>query len=174
MQDYIVVGIVLKAQGIRGEIKVKPLTNDIKRFEQLKDLFIERRTGIHEPVAIIKLRYDKNAVFLKLEDVKDRNDAEALKGLSLCIPREQAVPLSDDEWFMDDLIGCQVETVDKKQLGIVKDILETGSNDVFIIRGQHGEILVPILKTVINEIDIKEQRISVNASRLEGLLPDGF
>jgi 16S rRNA processing protein RimM len=174
MRDYIVVGIVLKAQGIRGEIKVKPLTNDIKRFDQLTELFIARSEESYEPVIITKRRYDANAVFLLFDSIEDRTKAETLKGLSLCVPREQAVVLPDDEWFMDDLIGCLVETDSKKQLGFVEDILETGSNDVFVVRGQHGEILIPVLKTVINQVDIQQQRICVNESQLEGLLPDGF
>lgn len=171
MLEYLSVGYVLKPQGIKGEIKVEPLTDNMERFDTLKQVFIEENSG-YKAVKIKSRRYRNNFVYLKLEGFDSIGDAERLRNQYLWIPRSMAVPLPEDTYFIADIVGCRVETLDGRELGRVDHVIQTGSNDVYAVKGSMGEILIPALKKVIQEVDVIEGKIVVDAAYLEGLLPD--
>lgn len=170
LRRYLSVGYVSKPQGIKGEVKVEPLTDDMYRFDDLDEVFLKRGDR-YIPVKVLGRKYIKNFVILKLEGFEDRNQAETLRGEYLWVSREQARPLPEDTYYIADIVGCCVETSDGRFLGRVTGVLHTGSNDVYVVRDKE-EVLIPALKKVVIHVDIEKRKIVVNADELEGLLPN--
>lgn len=171
MLDYLSVGYILKPHGIRGEMKVEPLTDYIERFDELDTLYIKRAEQ-YCPIRIMARRYRGNHVFLVLEGYDNLDKTEKLRGQYLWIPRDEARALPEDSFFVADIIGCAVFTEEGRPLGHVDGIIHTGSNDVYVTKGSMGQILIPGLKKVVLDVDIQSRKIIVAAQELEGLLPD--
>lgn len=162
------VGVITQTHGIRGEVKVFPTTDDVKRFKQLKEVTLanekERLTMTIEGV-----KFFKQYVILKFEGYDSINDIEKYKGAKLLIPREKAVKLQKDEYFIADLIGLKVVTEEGEPFGVLKDVLETGANDVYAVEMSDGkEALLPAIKDCVRDIDMEKQEITVHI--MEGLL----
>lgn len=170
MVEYFTVGQILKPQGIKGEIKVKPLTDDMTRFDELKAILIKEDNG-YKSIAIENTRYMGDNVILKLEGCDDRSSAEGFRDRHIWIPRNVARELPQDTYFTADIIGCTVRTNMGKVLGSIVDIIYTGSNDVYIIESEYGEILIPALKKVVRKVDVKNKLIKIDTTEIEGLIP---
>lgn len=162
-----VVGYVLKPQGIKGEIKIKSISPDPERFKALKKVFIKRE--ILETYSIESIRISDKFVFLKLAGINSRNDSEALRGYDVLIDNSDIISLSSDEYFVHDLIGCQVITEDGIVLGKLFEVSHISSNDIYVVKNDAGkEMLIPAIKEVIKQVDTKNKKIIVHL--LEGLL----
>lgn len=170
MVEYFAVGQVLKPQGIKGEVKVKPLTDDMLRFDELKAILVKEDGG-YKSIDIQHTRHMGNNVILKLEGCDDRSSAEEFRDQYIWIPRSMARDLPEDTYFTADIIGCTVRTNRGKVLGSIVDIIYTGSNDVYIIDSEYGEILIPALKKVVSKVDIKNKLIDIDTTEIEGLIP---
>jgi 16S rRNA processing protein RimM len=168
MVKYLVIGKIINTHGIKGEIKVQPLTDDHKRYEYLEYLYIDINKQL-EKYYIEEVKYVKKSVILKLKGVDTIEEAEKYKNNYLKIHRDNAIELPEGSFFICDIIGCDVyEEKMGKTLGKVVDVLVTGSNDVYIVKGEEfKEILIPVLKTVIKKISIEEKNIRV-------VLPEGL
>jgi 16S rRNA processing protein RimM len=171
MLEYLSVGIVLKPRGLKGEIKVKPLTDDDKRFDALNSIFLKNGESYTE-LEITSRRYDKGFVYLKFKDHNTIESVEHLRDQYLWIHRRMARILPKDTFFIADLLGCRVETRSGESLGEITDVLETGSNDVYVVNGSSGEVLIPALKKVVVDVDIPKRQVKVDLTDMEGLLPD--
>lgn len=168
--DYFNIGKIVNTHGIRGEVKVIPLTDDPKRFELLEYVYIDNNKSL-EKYTIKNIKYFKNMVIIKFEELQDMTSAEKLKQSIVKIPRELAIPLEDDEYYVQDLIDIKVSTDDCEYLGTIKDIIFTGSNDVYVIETEDKkEILIPALKQCIKQIDMNSKTMIV--SLLEGLIDE--
>ena len=156
--DYVTVGEILKAQGIAGEVKVRPLTATPERFKKLKTLYIDER-----PFRVLGLRIDREFVYIKLQGVDDRNASEALRGKFLTIDRVNAVDLDDDEYFIADLLGCEVVTETGEVLGKIFDISQdSGSVDVISARSNDGkEFRFPFLNRIVEKVDVAGKKFAV-------------
>ena len=167
MKPYLAVGEVLKPQGIRGEIKLRPLTNDPMRFEDADTLFLEDK-GVYTPAKARFVRFDGSAVYLKLEGVDDRDAAEALRGRLLYVDRAHAVPLDEGEYFIVDLIGLTGYSSDGRCLGTLTEVMQPGGNDVYVFldKARRVETLVPALNSVVLETDLEGGRMLLDAKRL--------
>lgn len=162
-----VIGIILKPHGIRGEVKVEPITPDPGRFKKLKRVFLDHSIE-HEKV-LEKVRVAGSFVFLKFSGTDDRNGAEQLRGREICIEQSDLIALPDDTFFVHDLIGCRVEAENGSHIGDVKDILQSESNDVYVVHdGAGNEFLIPGIHDVIKQIDVKKQTIVIHV--IDGLL----
>ncbi len=168
LQQYLKVGKIINTHGINGEVKIMPLTDDPRRFYELKWTFIEKCNSM-EKYDIEKVRISGNTVILKFKEVNNMNEAEALKGLFIKIDRKYAVKLPNDTFFISDILGCKVyDKTSDDELGILEDIIETGSNDVYVVKSENGkEILLPALKSVVKKVSIEDKKIWV-------LLPEGL
>ena len=163
--EYLKIGLILKPQGIRGEIKVLPLTDDPHRFIGLKQAFLSEEK---KPVRIMGARVGKDAVYLFLEKIYDRTAAESVRGQFIYIDREHAVKLPEGRYFIADLIGCEAVDLNGNRLGILKEVLQPGANDVYIVQRPDGsELLIPVVDAFIKDIDIKSLKITVDASMLQ-------
>ncbi|MCT4544201.1 MAG: ribosome maturation factor RimM [Vallitalea sp.] len=166
--DYFNIGKIVNTHGIRGEVKVIPLTDEPSRFELLEYVYIDTNKKI-DKYTIKNIKYFKNMIIIKFEEIEDMNHAEALKQSIIKIPRELALPLQEDEYYIQDLIGIKVSTEDGKYLGILEDVIITGSNDVYLVKDDNNkEVLIPALKECIKKVDMKNKIMIV--SLLEGLI----
>lgn len=167
--DYIYIGRVANTHGVRGEIKVFPTTDDIKRFEKLKKITIEDPRGTDHLYHIIGVKYVSKFVVLKLKEVTDMDAALALKQGVVKIERKHALPLNKDEYYVQDLEGVEVYLENGDRLGTLREVLFTGANDVYIIDlTDGGEVLLPAIKDCILNIDMKKRQMTVHV--MEGLM----
>ncbi len=168
MENMLRVGVISSTHGVRGEVKVYPTTDDPNRFKKLKTVVLDISP---EPVTlhIESVRFFKNMVILKFKEFQSLNEVERYKGKDLLIGREQAVKLGPDENFIIDLIGLKVVTDEGEDFGVLKDVLKTGANDVYIIQGKEGkEYLFPAIKQCILNVDLESRTILVHI--MDGLL----
>ena len=162
------VGVITSAHGIKGEVKVFPTTDDAKRFKELKKVILD--TGKeYIPMEIEHVKFFKNMVILKFRGYDNINEIEKYKSKDLLITRDQAVDLEPDEYFITDLIGLAVVSDQGAELGILKDVLETGANDVYVVAMKDGkELMLPAIGDCILNVDLEQGRMEVHV--LEGLM----
>ena len=141
MEQMLQVGILSSTHGLKGEVKVFPTTDDLKRFSKLKTVFLEWEENYIE-LEITGVKYFKKFAIVKFQGIDSINDVEKYKGKSLFVAREDAVPLLEDEYFIGDLIEMDVEKEDGEVLGVIEDVLITGANDVYVVR-RAGVNLIP-------------------------------
>ena len=170
MEDLFQVGIITSTHGVRGEVKVYPTTDDVRRFKRLKQVILD--TGKEQLTLEIEgVKFFKQMVILKFKGIDALNDVEKYRQKSLYVTRANAVRLSRDEYFIADLIGIKVYDEENKELGTLEDVMSTGANDVYVIKLLNGkELLLPAIKQCILNVDISEGRMQVHV--LEGLLED--
>ena len=155
MEQFLNVGQIVNTHGFKGEVKVFPLTDDPMRFKKLKKVIIDNKD-----VQILSYKFQKDRVILKLEGVDTMDDAIRLKGKYLKVSREDAVKLPKDTYFIADLIGCSVFDTDETPLGEVYDVIKTGSNDVYWVKGIK-ELLIPVLKEIVLDINVDDKKIVI-------------
>ena len=157
---HLIVGRVLAPWGHRGQVRVEILTDFPQRFFALREIWVgvgeERR-----PYAVESARLHKGNVTLKLAGIDNPAQAEALRGELLYVPVAEAVPLGEDEYYHSQILGLDVWTTEGQYLGRVTEILETGSNDVYVVQGEDREILIPALATVVQQVDLERRRLIV-------------
>lgn len=165
MQEYLEIGQIVNTHGLKGHLKVVPFTDDINRFKELKNIYINFKNELIE-CTIQEVKFIKNLVMLKLENIDDINDAEKYKGCYLKINRKDAKKLDKNTYFIADLIGLDVYDMQNNKIGILDDIFPTGSNDVYVVNLEDGkQILLPAISKVIKEIDIEQRKIIVDISQ---------
>ena len=165
LSKYIDVGEVLRPQGIEGLVKIRPDTEAPERFLELKNLYV-RRGETYEEAQISDVSVRDGFVYLRLNGVKTRNEAEAQRGSILSLSRSQARQLPQGEWFVCDLIGCRVTGAQGTDIGVLRDVLLTGPNPVLVIGTKKGSLLVAMMKFVLSEVDPEAGRIVLNEARL--------
>lgn len=168
MQDLLQVGVISSTHGIAGEVKVFPTTDDITRFDYLKDVVLD--TGKEKlELTVSGVKYFKNMVILKFKGIDNINDVEKYRGCSLWVTRENAVELKEDEYFICDLIGLNVITDEGEELGELIDVIQTGANDVYAVRTKEGrEVLLPAIEQCVLNVNIEENTMTVHV--MDGLL----
>ena len=168
MEDLLQVGIMTSTHGVRGQVKVYPTTDDPRRFRRLKEVVLD--TGKEKMnLEIEGVKFFKQFVILKFKGLDNINDIEKYRQKSLYVTRKNAVRLQRDEYFIADLIGLKVQDEDGKELGTVKDVIETGANDVYEVEMADGKsLLLPAIKQCILNVDVENGTMQVYV--LEGLL----
>ena len=162
------IGQIVNTYGIKGFFKVVPYTDDIKRFEKLKSIYIQTKKSL-ETVIIEEVKYAKNLVLLKIKGIDNINDAEIYKNCYIKIDRSDAVELPEDSYFIIDLIGIKVYTDEGEALGDIIDVFPTGANDVYVVKNELGkQVLLPAIGDVIKNVDIKNKKMVVHL--IEGLV----
>ncbi len=164
-EAYMAVGRIVGAHGVRGEIKVKLLTDFPERFAPGSLLFLEEEGFQRE---VLSARPHKDMLLIKLSGLPDRTAVEPLRGKYLFILREEAMELDEDEYYEDELVGLVVETMEGDLLGELVEIIWTGANEVYVVQGPQGEVLIPAIAQVVQEVDLEEGVMRV--SLLPGLM----
>ena len=161
--ESLIVGRILAPWGIRGEVKVEVLTDFPERFAPRKVVYLNT-----SPLEIESCHPHKQHMVVKLATIDSIEAAEKLRGQDLTIPGSELHPLPEGQYYTFQLIGLKVVTTEGQTLGRVTDIMSTASNDVYIVEGKRGEILIPAIEDVVKSIDLKKGRMVIEA--IEGLL----
>lgn len=164
MDKNIEIGKIVNTHGLRGDVKVMPWCDDAGVFHELAYVLIDGKE-----FDIEKSRIHKNMVILKLSGVDDINDAENLRNKILTVPREELGELPEGTYYICDLLGCMVETVEGRVLGKICDIIKTGSNDVYVVEDDDKkQVLIPVIDEVVKQVDLENKHITVEP--LKGLI----
>ncbi len=165
-EDYFRVGVITEPHGVKGEVKLFPTTDDVEHLRKVKEYFIPGREGM-EAYTAISLKRQNDRFILKFREVEDRDMAEKLRKKDVYVDRAHAIPLYEDEYYVSDLEGLEVYE-DGKLIGTLKEVMQTGANDVYSIERTDGsELLLPAIKQCILKVDIKGGRMDVSV--MEGL-----
>ena len=167
MEDCLEIGVVVNTHGVKGYVKIIPCTFDPKRFELLSEVTLLEKS-LKKIYQIEKIKFHKQFVLIKFRGIEDMDQAESLKGSLVLIPKSSALHLGEDEYYIGDIIGCNVVTSTGEILGEVTEVLFTGANDVYTVKSADGgEILIPAVKHYILNVDILSKKILVD-------LPEGL
>lgn len=159
MDELLRIGVITTTHGLRGEVKVFPTTDDAKRFDDCDEVILIKKSE-RIPVHVERVRYFKNLVIVKFREFNDISEVEQLRKYDIMVTRENAVPLEEGEFFICDVIGARVVEEDGTQIGIVKDVLETGANNVFVIgTGDGREVLFPSIPDCIKKVDVEQKEV---------------
>lgn len=162
MGDLLQVGVITSTHGIRGEVKVFPTTDDAARFKKLKNVILDNGKERRD-LEITSVKFFKNQVILKFKGIDDINDVEKYKKAPLFVTRENAVPLEENEYFIADLIGLSVTSDEGEELGVIDDVLQTGANDVYVVKkAGANDLLIPAIKDCILDVDVENGTMKVH------------
>lgn len=168
MEDFFQVGIITATHGLKGEVKVFPTTDDVKRFKRLREVILDtgkERIGLE----VESVKFFKQFAIVKFKGMDDISAVEKYRKASILVARENAVRLKKDEYFIADLMGLKVRDEADAEIGVLRDIMETGANDVYVIDLTDGrELLLPAIKQCVLEVDVEGGFIKIHI--LEGLL----
>jgi 16S rRNA processing protein RimM len=168
MVEYFEVGQIVNTFGIKGQVKVVPFTDDVERFEELNEVYIEKKNEL-QLFQIEQVNYHKNMVIIKFKGINTIEEAEKYRNCYLKIDRKHAKKLPKDTYFIADLLGLPVYTDEGKLLGKVDDIYNSGSSDIYVVKDEMGkQVLLPSIPEVLKEIDLENEKIIVHI--IEGLL----
>ena len=156
---YLAVGEVLRPHGIRGSVKVRPLTDNLRRYDDLDYVFVES-DGELVRKDITALEYAPNSVLLRLEGVNDANLAESLRGSTLYIREDQRVSLPEGSFFIYEMIGVGVETEDGRSVGEVTDVIPNPANDIYVVEGRGKTHYIPAVRAIVTLVDT-ERRLMI-------------
>lgn len=170
MEKYLEMGQIVNTFGIKGQVKVKPFTDDVTKFGKLKEIYLEKKNEL-KLFQIEAVNYHKNVVILKLKGIETMEDAEKLRNSYLKINRDDVEPLPEGTYYIVDLIGLDVYTDENKMLGKVDYIYNAGSNDIYVVKNELGkEVLLPGTDEVLKQIDLENKKIIVHI--IKGLIDD--
>lgn len=164
MENLIEIGQIVNTHGLRGDLKIMPWCDDPEIFHELAYVLIDDKR-----FDIQKTALHKNTVLLKLEGIDHINDAERYRNKLIMVPREELGELPEGTYYICDLLGCEVKTVDQKSLGKIRDIIKTGSNDVYVVEdSSKKQVLIPVIDEVVKSVDIENKLVVVEL--LKGLI----
>ena len=162
MEQFLQVGVISSTHGIRGEVKVFPTTDDPNRFKKLKKVILETKKE-KLSLEVQGVKFFKQFVIVKFKGIDNINDIEMYKGRELWIPREEAQELGEDEYYVADLIGMDVLLENGEKFGVLRDVMETGANDVYIVDRVDGEeILLPAIHDCVLDVDVEKNTMTVH------------
>ncbi len=168
MQDFLEIGQIVNTFGIKGMVKVKPFTDDIRRFDNLKKVYVETNK-VKKQYEIEEVKYHKEMVLIKLKGIDNVEEAEKLRNSYLKVNRQDEPELEEGTYYIVDLIGLEVYSDEGKLLGKVDDIYNNGSSDIYVVKDEIGkQILLPAISEVIKQINLNEKKIVVHV--MKGLI----
>lgn len=161
------IGQIVNTQGLKGEVRVYPYVDDINRFDELENFYLDK--NFNQEFEVERVRYKGNMVIMKIKGVDSVEMAERLKTKNLYVSRENSVDLDEDEFFIADLIGLDVFTVAWEKVGTLKDVLQYSANDVYVVKGDNDkEYLIPSTLKFVPEINIEEKKMIIDP--IKGML----
>ena len=161
------IGQIVNTQGLKGEVRVYPYVDDINRFDELENFYLDK--NFNQEFEVERVRYKGNMVIMKIKGVDSVEMAERLKTKNLYVSRENSVDLDEDEFFIADLIGLDVFTVAGEKVGTLKDVLQYSANDVYVVKWDNDkEYLIPSTLKFVPEINIEEKKMIIDP--IKGML----
>lgn len=164
MVEYFEIGQISNTHGLKGEMKVRPFTEKNEDYAKLENILVDFNGTLKE-YTVESVRYQKDVVLMKLKDVDDIEEAEKLKGHYIKIPRDSAKKINEDEYFIADLLGCEVYQ-DETLLGVLDDVFTAGGSDVYVVKRKgKQDLLLPAISSVIKKVDVVNQKVFVEVPR---------
>lgn len=161
------VGQIVNTQGLKGEVRVYPYSDDIDRFDDLENFYLGK--DLNTVYNVERVRYKGNMVIMKIKNIDTVEAAEKLKNKFMFVSREESRELEEGEYFIADMIGMDVLTVDGEEVGVLKEVLQYAANDVYVIKGKDDrEILVPAVMKFVPTIDMEERKMIIDP--IKGML----
>lgn len=162
MEEFLKIGIIVKPQGVKGEVKVQPLTSDVSRFKNIKEVYIDGKT-----VKVLNAKVGVDAIFMSFSGVVDRNTAELYRGKFLYVDRPNAIALNENTFFIADIIGSNLEVENGEVVGKIIDVTEL-KTDIFTVRTVNNKIMrFPFLKDLLIKVDSENSIVIVKEKRLK-------
>ena len=166
LAEYVQIGKIVKPQGIRGEVKLRAMTEDMTRFSRLETVYLKQK-GAYVPRRVLGGRSYDGFAFLKLEGVTDRDQAEALRGCEVYVDRAHAIELGEDENFVCELVGLQAQDSHGEVIGRLRDVLKPNAVcDVYVFDTPRGEMMIPALKRVVKTVDVDAGVMTLDSAAL--------
>ena len=171
MTEYFQVGVIVKAHGLKGEVNVFPTTEDPQRFKKLKKVYLETGRDGRMELHVEKVRFTNKFVIVKFKEFNDINEVERFRQKELIIPREDAIALEPGEYYLGDLEGMKIVDEDGKELGILKQVIQTGANDVYEMKrtdltesdeGVSDTVMIPGISECVKNIDIENKIMTIH------------
>lgn len=164
MVEYFEIGQISNTHGLKGEMKVIPFTEKNEDYAKLENILVDFNGTLKE-YTVESVRYQKDVVLIKLKGVDDIEEAEKLKGHYIKIPRDSAKKINEDEYFIADLLGCEVYQ-DETLLGVLDDVFTAGGSDVYVVKRKgKQDLLLPAISSVIKKVDVVNQKVFVEVPR---------
>lgn len=162
MTKYLEIGQIVNTFGIKGMVKVMPFTENIERFSKMKTVYVKNKKE-NKKYEIEEVKYHKNMVLIKFKGIENPEQADLLRQCYLLVDRADEEPLEEGTYYIVDMIGLEVYTEEGELLGILEDIFNTGSNDIYVVKNELGkQILLPSIPDVIKKIDMPNKKIIVH------------
>ena len=163
LSPTLAVGVIVRPHGVRGEVKIQPMTDTAADWLHIHVVEWKDRSGQLQHRKVKHQRVQGDMVLAQIEGIYDRNAAELMRGVELYVPRGEAPQLEENSYYIVDLIGCRVEDENGNEIGEVRDVYQPGGNDVYEIKGAKGVILMPAVRHAIHEVAVSERKIVVDA-----------
>lgn len=165
--DHFKIGQIVNTQGLKGEIRVYPLTDDMYRFDDLEKFYLGK--DLDKKYEVERVRYKGKMVIMKIKSIDTIEDAERLRDKFIYVSREETRELDEEEFFIADMLGIEAYTVDGEKLGVLKEVLQYSANDVYVIKDEDGkEYLIPAVLKFVPTIDLEERRMTIDP--IKGML----
>ncbi|MEI3356403.1 MAG: ribosome maturation factor RimM [Clostridia bacterium] len=162
MTKYLEIGQIVNTFGIKGMVKVMPFTENIERFSKMKTVYVKNKKE-NKKYEIEEVKYHKNMVLIKFKGIENPEQADLLRQSYLLVDRADEEPLEEGTYYIVDMIGLEVYTEEGELLGILEDIFNTGSNDIYVVKNELGkQILLPSIPDVIKKIDMPNKKVIVH------------
>ena len=168
MSDFVAIGVIEKAHGIKGDVKVKPITDYPPRFESLNKVIIERLHGEIEELEISKVLVREKVIYLGLKGIDTRDDAQALRGAFINIKKEEVLPLEEGRFYHFEILGFEVKKTSGEILGNLEEVMDLPANAVLVVKNESREYLIPVIQEVVKKIDMERGEVIIEP--MEGLL----
>lgn len=165
--DFVLIGLLGRAHGIRGQVSVEPISDIAERFNALEYVLLRRGSEITE-LGVESVRWKGKSVLLKLEGIDDRTSAERFSRWEVGVRKADVYPVPEDTYYVYDLIGCRVVGGSGREIGVVEDVMKMPANDVFVVRSNDREHLIPVIRSVVKRVDLEEKTILIE--EIVGLL----
>ena len=162
------IGYILKPQGLKGEVKIDSVSPYLERYNRLDKVLLKLKDN-KQTYSIEKVRISGRFVYIKFSEINSRNEAEVLRKAEILIEEKDLIEPGENEYFIHDLIGCQVISENKDVIGVLTDVVQITSNDVYVVQSSQGnEVLIPATEEVVKQVNIEKKQIIIHV--LEGLL----
>jgi 16S rRNA processing protein RimM len=165
--DFVLIGLLRRVHGMKGEISVEPISDLVERFEAL-DYVLVRHGGKTSEMGVESVRWKGKLALVKLHGIDDRTSAEDLRGAEIGVRQEDVFPVPDDTYYVFDIVGCSVMGKKGNRIGTVCEVLRMPANDVLVVKREEGDALIPVVKSVVKSIDLEAKLIVIE--EMEGLL----
>jgi len=165
-ESLVNIGRVVATQGNKGEVRIVPLTDFPGRFQNIERIYLVQKEKEPVTTEIERARHHKGFVILKFKDYDSISQAEELKGFFIAIPKEERMKLKKDEYYIDEVMGLEVENEEGKRLGKIIDVVRNPGNDVYVVKNDK-ELWVPAIKEVVKKIDLENKKMVIHM--VEGL-----